>query len=381
MNKLRTILFVGILAALLIPLIEYEFQIVKTGPVIDLVGAIIPAKDTVLAIDSWMSGKFQAKKEEYLNENFGFRTIGVRINNQIAYSLFNKTKANSVEVGKNNFLFEKKYIEAALGVDFIGDSAISERLRKLKFIHDTLEKMGKQLILVYAAGKGSFYAEYYPEKYKGIRKSRTNYEAFIKRTKEMKINHIDFHKYFNDNKTKSPYPLYPQHGIHWSIYGACVAADSIIKFVEKNRNIDMPEFYWKEVMVETAKDMDYDIGAGMNLLIQFKRGKMGYPLIILGNEKNKNKPSLLIVSDSFYFALLQQDFDKCFSNHQFWYYNERVFSEEISDKVYQETSKMDLTKEINDHEIFIIMASEHNLPKLGWGYIERMYDHFTKGKN
>ena len=381
MNKLRNILFIGILLVLLTPMIEYKFQLVKTGPVIDLIGAIVPAQDTVLTMNGWLSGNFQNKKEKYLNENFGFRTLGVRINNQIAFSLFSKTKAHGVEVGRNDYLYEKEYIEAYLGQNFVGDSPINERLRKLKFLQDTLAKLGKSIILVYAAGKGSYYPEFFPEKYDGIKKGRTNYETYIKKTKELGINHIDFHKYFNDNKTTSPYPLYPQHGIHWSTYGGCLAGDSIIKFIEKKRNIDIPEFYWKEVKVETERDMDYDVGAGMNLLIQFKRGPMGYPVIILGSDKDKKKPSLLIVSDSFYFALLQKGFKKCFSNHQFWYYNERVYSEEVRDEEYKETAKMDLNKEINNHEVFIIMASEHNLPKLGWGYIERMYNHFTQEKN
>jgi len=177
MIKLRNILFIGILLVLLTPMIEYEFQLVKTGPVIDLMGAIVPAEDTVLTTNGWLSGNFQNKKEKYHNENFGFRTLGVRINNQIAFSLFSKTKAHGVEVGRNDYLYEKEYIEAYLGQNFVGDSAINERLRKLKFLQDTLAKMGKTMILVYAAGKGSYYPEFFPEKYDGIKKGRTNYDS------------------------------------------------------------------------------------------------------------------------------------------------------------------------------------------------------------
>ena len=380
MSKLRNILFAGILMVLLIPMVEYEFQLVQTGPVIDLIGAIVPEEDTVLTYDGWLSGNFQNKKEKYLNENFGFRTIGVRINNQIAFSLFTKTKAHGVEVGRNNYLYEKEYIEAYLGENFVGDSAINEQLQKLKFVQDTLQKMGKSLVLIFAPGKASFYPEYFPEKYDTVKKGKTNYEVFTRRSFDIGIKFIDFNKYFIENRGESPYLLYPKYGIHWSLYGACLAADSLIKYFERERKIDIPELYWNEIKVEQARDMDYDLGGGLNLLIQFQRDQMGYPVTLVGTNKNKTKPRLLVVSDSFYYGLLQQKFAQCFSNEQFWYYNQEVLVE--GDKGnHRKTASMDLNNEITNHDVFILMSTERNLSNLGWGYIERMYDHFNpKGK-
>ena len=380
MKSLRYILFAGILLVMLIPMLEYNLQLTKPLSMVDLSGAIVSAEDTVFSIDGWLSGKFQNKNEKYLNEKFGFRTFCVRLNNEIAFDLFEKTKARGVEVGREKYLYEKEYIEAYLGKDFLGEDKINLQLQKLKFVQDTLHKVGKSLVLIFAPGKASFYPEYFPEKYDTVKKGKTNYEVFTRRSFDIGIKFIDFNKYFIENRGESPYLLYPKHGIHWSLYGACLAADSLIKYFERERKIDIPELYWNEIKVEQARDMDYDLGGGLNLLIQFQRDQMGYPVTLVGTNKNKTKPRLLVVSDSFYHGLLQQKFAQCFSNEQFWYYNQEVLVEGEKGN-HRKTASMDLNNEITNHDVFILMSTERNLSNLGWGYIERMYDYFNpKGK-
>jgi hypothetical protein len=369
MNKIRNILFVGILLALTTPMLQYTIGFIKTPP---LCGAFNAANDTILSIDGWLSGEFQNKKEKYLNENFGFRVFCVRINNQIDFSLFNKTNAFGVEVGKENFLFEKEYITAYLGNDLADTKEMHNKLLKLKFIQDTLRKKNKNLILIIAAGKASFFPEYFPEKYNASKKKQSNYNSIINTARKLKINHIDFNQYFIENKNKSKYPLYSKHGIHWSMYGSFLAADSIIKHIEKEQNIDLPDFYFKELQIKEEDGIDYDLGGGLNLLINLKRDSMAYPQAIVGSNKNKKQPGLIVVGDSYYFNLLQHRFDQCFSNHQFWYYNKNVM---MKDNKNESASKMDLTKTLDEHDIIIIMATERNLSDLGWGYIERMYEH------
>jgi hypothetical protein len=359
---------------------EYNLQLTKPLSMVDLSGAIVNAEDTVFSIEGWLSGKFQNKKEKYLNEKFGFRTFGVRLNNEIAFDLFEKTKAMGVEVGREKYLYEKEYIKAYLGKDYLGEDKINEQLQKLKFVQDTLQKMGKSMILIFAPGKASFYPEYFPEKYDTVKRGKTNYEVFTKRSNDLGIKFIDFNKYFIENKGKSQHRLYPKFGIHWSLYGACIAGDSLIKYIERDSKIDIPEWYWNEVKVEKARDMDYDLGGGLNLLIQFQRDQMGYPVTLIRTNEKKAKPGLLVVGDSFYFALLQQKFSQCFSNQQFWYYNEEVQWEDNKEPR-RKTAAMDLNKEIKNHDIFIIICTERNLSKLGWGYIDRMYNHFAKNGN
>lgn len=369
-TKIRGALFLIVLILLLIPLIQNKFNFVKQEV---LKGSVVQPEKKYFSIKDWMSGDYQLAEEKYLNETFGFRSSFIRINNQIAFSLFNKAKANGVIIGKNNYLYEEGYINAYYGTDFIGIDSITHRIERLKFIQDTLKKLNKTIIVVFAAGKGSFYPEYFPNVYVK-QKDKTNYEYYAKLAKKYGLNYIDFNKYFIENKNTSKYPLYPQYGIHWSNYGSCLAADSMIKYIEKIRNIDMPNLYWKDVEMADARETDYDIGNGMNLLFYLKSNKMAYPDIQIESDSGKIKPTALVIADSFYWGMYGTTFTKALSNNHFWFYNQQVYPEFYQNAL--ETSQVNLKDEILNHDIIIIMATDASLPRMGWGFIENAYDLF-----
>jgi hypothetical protein len=374
-NKIRGVLFLLILFLLIIPFIQNKFEFIKLLP---LNGAIAQPEKKYFSIKDWFSGEYQPQEEKYLNETFGFKNLFIRINNQIAFSLFDKAKANGVIIGKNNYLYEENYIKAYFGTDFIGVDSITKRMQHLKFIQDTLTKLNKTIVVVFAAGKGSYYPEYFPNKFI-TEKGRTNYEFHLQLAKEYGLNYIDFNKYFIENKNKSKYPLYPQYGIHWSYYGMCLAADSMIRYIEKIRNIDMPNLYWNDIVLADAKDTDYDVGEGMNLLFKLNSNKMAYPQVQVQSETGKTKPSVLVVADSYYWGMFNFGFTGAFSTNHFWYYNKQIYPEYYQNSL--ETSQVNLRDEIRNHDVIIIMATEATLPGFGWGFIEKTYDVFKGTKN
>jgi hypothetical protein len=368
--KIRGALLFLILVLLFIPLIQGKFNLIKLTP---LKGAISQPEKKYFSIAGWFSGIYQEQEEKYLNETFGFRSLFIRINNQLAFNLFNKAKANSVIVGKKNYLFEENYIKAYYGIDYIGYDSIAHRMQRLKYIQDTLTKLNKNIILVFAAGKGSFYHEYFPDSYKN-KNGITNYETHIEFAKKLGLNFIDFNRYFIDNKDKSKYPLYPQYGIHWSYYGMCLAADSIIRHIEKVRNIDMPNLFWNEIEFCEYKKGDYDIADGMNILFKLHSFKMAYPKIQFQSESGKTKPSVLVISDSFYWGLYDFGISNAFSTSHFWFYNKQIYPESFKSPL--ETNQVNLKEAIDQHDVIIILATEATLPGFGWGFIENTFNLF-----
>ena len=371
-GKIKEILLIFILLVLVFPAIQKMFNIIKVEW---LKGAIIKIDKKELTTYNWFSGEYQEQSEKYFNENFGFRNAFIRLNNEIGFDFFRKAKANGVIIGKNDYLFEENYIKAYYGTDFIGKDSIDNRMNQLKYVQDTLKKLNKNIILIFAAGKGSYYPEYIPDKFR-VKKRMTNYDYHLKLAKDFKINYIDFNDYFLKNKHKCKYPLYPQYGIHWSKYGMCLAADSIIRYIEKMRNIDMNNLYWKKVDIENPKDEDYDIANGMNLIFKLKSFKMGYPQIKFENVKSKVKPNLLVVSDSYYWGMFNFGISTVFNKSHFWYYNKEVYPETFSKPLF--TSDIDLKKEINDHDVIIIMSTQATMTDLGWGFIEKLYQTLKK---
>lgn len=368
MKMYHKILFVFILMVMLVPFIQGTFNIFKIR---GLKGDIELAPNAPFNLDAFTKVDFQQKKEKYFNDHFGFRNDAIRVRNQIYFSFFNKAKAKGVIIGKDYYLYEENYIKAYFGSDFVGEDSIKVRLQKLKFVQDALEKKGKTLLFIIAPGKGSYYPEFIPDEYFKQKKNTSNYEVYCKYLKELNIKNIDFNSYFIKQKNTSPYPLYPKYGIHWSHYGSCIAADSIIRYIEKSRNIDMSNLTWKKVQVENAHDIDVDIAKGMNLMYDTKFEKMAYPLLEENQDSTKTKPHLVLIGDSFHWPLIDVGILKSFANFNYWYYNKEVYHSKYENPTPIE--KIDFMKQINQNDVFVILSTDANLPNAGWGFIEQAY--------
>ena len=369
-TDIKKLLFFLMLMLLVMPWLQVKLNLFKVRP---LHGAITEPTKCNFALNDWFSGTYQEQNEKYLNEKFGFRNLFVRINNQVAFSLFHKAKANGVVIGKHNYLYEENYIKAYYGTDYLGHDSIEHRMQRVKFLQDTLSKLDKNLILVYAAGKGSFYPEYFPEEYK-TEKTTTNYETHVQLSEQLGISHIDFNDYFLKQKDTSRYPLYPQYGIHWSYYCAALAADSIIRYIENIRDIDMPNLYWDNFEMTQPYETDYDVADGMNILFKLRSFDMAYPHIVFQSDSAKTKPSVLVVSDSFFWGMFNFGIPKAFSNTHFWFYNKQIYPDSYESPL--ETSQINLMEQILNHDVIIIMATEATLPNFGWGFIENAYGLF-----
>ena len=373
-NKTLKIL-VGILATLFaLQILQYQFGFIKIRP---LDGYYIAAEKQEASWKGWFSGEYQEKTDQYLNEFFGFRSFFIRVNHQICYTFFNKAKTGFVKVGKENYLYDESYIKAYYGDNYIGRDSIAQRMYMLKSVQDTLSKMGKSIVWVLAAGKGSFYPEYIPDSYHKKRDT-TNTETYLHYAKELGINHIDFSTYFQSIKETSPYPLYPQFGIHWSYYSTCLAADSITCYLEQLRNIEMQHLYWEKIEVKRPNKMDRDISESMNLLFPPKSFDMGYPVVQYGTDEGKTKPSLIAITDSFYWSIYSLGWGNLFTNNQFWYYYREIRKADSPDLLTVE--QINLSEEIMNNDIFIILGTDANLPNLGWGFIEDAYKVLFQGE-
>lgn len=372
--KLKHTYFI-LLIILFLPYLQEKFMLFKLEP---LTGAINTPEQVQFRGKEWFDAIYQQKKDEENNQTFGFRSTFIRIHNQINFSLFKKVSANGVIVGLDNCLYEENYIRAWNGSDYIGDKKIDSLSSKLTYIDEELKKRGKQLLIILAPGKGTFYPEYIPVKYRRPKSEKTNYKEIVTNLHNKGINYIDFNQYFNNLKSKSPYILYPKHGIHWSNYGMCLAIDTILKRIEQIKGTKINKCYWDTIKYDKPRFSDNDIEKGLNLLFSFKNEKLAYPNIKYQKLPNVEKPSLLTIGDSFYWGLLNLHFQEPFSNSSFWYYNREAY--EAGNETVIDVAQIDLEKKINETDIIMIISTDANLPKIGWGFIDNLYN-LLAGRN
>lgn len=367
------VLFILIFLGLLLIYIQSKYKIVELEP---LAGAYQMTEPAKFSYEDWFSCDYQTQFEKHLSENFGFRNFFIRLYNQVSYDLFRIVKANEIIVGKEDYLFERNYIEAYCGKDFIGADSIRNNMERLKYLQEYFEKNNKTLLLIFEPGKASFYPEYIPDRYLEDLKPR-NYECFIETCNQIGIEHIDFNGYFTSLKKESKYMLYPKYGIHWSRYGMCLALDSIVHWLEMKRNVNLINPYWDSIKIEPPSHIDSDIAVAMNLLWKPRADPMGYPELTFKDQEVAVRPSVIVVGDSFYWDMLSFTPNIFSKNHHFWYYNTEVYPKS-SEKAIQ-VDKLDLAQEIRDHDIFIIMCTESNYSKLGWRFIENAYNLIKHG--
>ncbi len=364
-------LFVLMMILLFIPIIQ---QALRGKKVMPLKGAVVEVEKRPFVSSAWLDGDYQAHMENYINQEFGYRNYLLRLDNQLEYSLYGTTKANNVTIGKEGYIYEQNYIDAYTGKDFLGENPIIEKVSRLKSIQDTLQALGKDLVVILAAGKASYYPEYIPDKFGGAG-DRTNYHVFAEQLDSQGLNHIDFNSWFISCKGKEEYPYYPKTGIHWSRYAMSVVADSLVRYVEGLKGWDLADITIGDVeMSDRLKEGDTDLEDGMNLLFKIPNFTLAYPKTEINNQ-GKKKPKSIMIADSFYWGIYSLGMSsKVFDNGKFWYYYYEVYPEQFVEPT--SVLDIDIKQEILEKDIVILMATEGNLSKFPWGFEQDVYELF-----
>ena len=227
--------------------------------------------------------------------------------------------------------------------------------------------------MVFAPGKASFYPELLPNTYLSKKKDSTNYNVYAKTFQAKQVNFIDFNKWFFENKSNFKYSVYPKYGTHWNHYGMTLALDSIIKYIEHKRHIDIPDLNYDIVNYNSKlKGNDFDVGILMNLWSPIKQDINPYPFYKVAEGNHFTKPDALIVGDSYWWCVVGDDLPKkFFREDEYWFYNRDV--------VFQNNQQKDKVKEVNlstslaQRDVIILMATEATFYMFPYGFVDNAY--------
>lgn len=367
----KRFLLACILLVLFLPLIQEYTRMV---PEKMLKGAYLDHNKPKFSSKAWFSGDYQQQYEDWVRDDFGFRHSLVRLHNQVVYSLFRQAGGFGIVAGKDGCLYEENYIKAYEGWDYLGDTTIRTTLAKVKALQDTLAKKNVTLIVGLAPGKASYYSEYIPDWW-GPPKKNNNYRTFAKYLNQLNINHIDYNKWFLEMKPKTKYPLYSKIGIHWSRYGADLALDSLIKYIEHKRSIDMPSFIVKHTYLDDSLHYpDNDIGQTTNLIWPIKSPPMAYNDFGWEDTTGRTRPRMLAVGDSYFWQLYDKGISpESFSFIDFYYYNENVYFSD--DRTPVPVEEMNGPLDCEKTDVVFLLCTEANLASFGWGFVNEAYDY------
>jgi SGNH hydrolase-like domain, acetyltransferase AlgX len=371
--KTKRTLFYIIFILLLLPLGEKTLKFIKSGT---LKGNFRPAADIDFTLERWWTDSFQHQKERYINDAVGFREDLIRITNQIDYSLFDKCHADWTIKGKDGYLYQFPYVNAYFGTDFMGYEQILLRSRKMKAIQDTLTKLGKTFVLVYAPSKASFFPEHFPDNRVMPSIGPTNYEVYRRDCDSLGVHQVDMDAWFRSLKGKSAEPLFSKQGIHWTEYGACLGGDSLVKYIERVRNIHVAHPKWDKMeRTSNIRCGDDDIAAELNLIFPVAKETLSYPIIEDVKDTGKDKINAIYIGDSYAhkmieFGILYKMNGQC----EFWRYFDEMH--DINGHYFTYIKDYDWKKAIDRCNTVVIVYTLFNFWNLGNGFIEQAYNYY-----
>ena len=365
---MKRILYYLFILVLLFPVIDTSLSIASYEK---LNGSFLPVKKPVFLVEAWFNNSFQLGEEAYINDYISVKPLLTRINNQIDFSLFNKANNNEGVVGKDGYLYLESYIQNYTGGNYIGDEKIKLKSNLIKEFQDFFQSKNITLLTVFLPSKASFYSEYIPSHYKTMPKS--NYSEYINNFDSLKVNYIDLVKYFDEIKDTTSLPLFPKNGLHWTSYGMAIGVDTLIKAIEKYRNVDLPDFSIKMpiLMTKEQRPPDFDEELVMNLLFQLERGKMPYPEFKY-DTVNKTKPRTLVISDSYYWQVYSQLIPhNVFDWGGFWYYFNTARENKNGRETVTPVSEIDLSTKLLAQDVIVLFASQATLHRFPFGFCEK----------
>ena len=367
-NRVKHIIWIFLLIGLLLPLIQKIVPFYESKP---LNGSQEQHADADFTWNGFFDGSYQKKKEDHLIDSIGFKNEMVRINNQMAYSLFNIPRAKSIVLGEDEYFYEQTYIEEYNGLNFIGNDSIKYIVNRLSEFRDVIEEKGKELLFVIAPGKASFYPEYIPKPFSSQEGENTNYKSYSKYLSLMEINTIDFRSYFNSIKNVSKYPLVPQTGIHWSFYGQKIAIDSIISYIENKFNYDLPNTILDTLLIGPPEKNDIDLEKAFNLFFTIGELETAIPKFHFESKKGKDTVSCITISDSFYWQMFNKGMsNKCFTNGKFWYYNKRIYPDFYKNNL--RVNEVNVWEKIEDTDVVMFLLTEANFSKFPFDFFKEL---------
>ncbi|GAB4323601.1 MAG: hypothetical protein Kow00127_16300 [Bacteroidales bacterium] len=357
-----------------LPVLQREFRLF---PESSLEGDFSRPPRPLFSAEQWFSGEFQQKCEPWLGQESGFYPLLVRLNNQYNFSLFRHTDADGVVTGRNLMMYEYDYIRELTGRDYLGYRLIDRRMRRLRFLQNFLKQQyGIDLILIFEPGKASVYPDYLPPRYRKLLPAdSTNYDTYKMVADRYGVRYLDWDAWFRNLRYKSPFPVYPRYGTHWSTWGATLATDSLIRVVNQIRDLDIGRVVIDSVNQSTQPNTpDSDIGNTMNLLFRLPaKDTMGYPHFHFEKGPDAGKPNVLVVGDSYYWNIFNTRMPgEFFENETFWYFNHFVYPETYYDTTL--TDDLDLQKEIEKRDVIFLSVTRRFLYKFDWGFINRLWN-------
>jgi len=358
-------------------------------PEVVLGGVEVPAPSPPRTVTGWFGGKFQDRFEAAFVRKTGLRGFWIRTANQIRYSLFRQSTgahADDVVIGRDGWLFIRGYVRAADRAKVFEEAKLAEAARQVRAFQDEMDRRGRAFLFVIAPNKAEIYAEFVPPYLfaPGRESRRSGYQQLLPHLEREGVRLLDLHAWFAEHRDDGPHPLFSRGGIHWSHYGAAVAARRILDRIEPQMGgRTLAKFRVAGAVVDDRPaGLDADIVDLMN--IWNRRGLAGpqvHPVLEPEAPADALRPDILFVGDSFIFGLTPHlEAMDCYRRRDtFFYFNRRQTWPDGTDTPL-DRARLDWDRDVFDRDAVVIVYSAMSLPTVNRGFLTGALAHTARAR-
>ena len=394
-TALCVVLFVGFLAAIAVQT-AFRLLLPKLAlPEPHLHGVFKPIEAPRLSLKSWWDGQFQKQvqgteqKEGWIDRHVGFRSVWIKTDNQINFSLFREvpTTANPQQIilGKDNWLYEEDYVNNFLGLDVAPRKQLQQFAVDLKSLQDELKRRKIALVVVISPSKATYYPEYLPDWIVHQREIlhqrdpdwKSNYHVLRPLLDQQGVHCLDAVERFREEKEKQQkarqeYRLFTRGGTHWSHYGASLIAADILEQLRELTGKDLMQLRCRRVSVDhQTTGTDNDLGDVLNIWTPWvTKGPTTHPDLVATPGKWKD-PDVLWMGDSFSNTLTDlMDKHGVYGRRDTLFVFLRQITYPGGKTRLIEKANFDWEQELLTRDVVIIEINEAQLHKLAYGFVQ-----------
>ncbi len=233
-----------------------------------LAGVTTAEKEIPFDYKNFSTHRSQQRVETWLSSHLPLRSLFIRLNNQVYYSLFKKSYAENGQliVGKNKQLFVYSYIRA-----YCQPNSQEIMLRawadKLKMMNDFFRHQHKMFVYVMTPSKAEYQRQSIPDRYH----CQTNgiSPQVLRLAQLLDERHVPYingslllqkaHQYYS-------LALFPKGGIHWNKLGASITANAITNTLNQQAHVNLKALQFHYHISHEPKGSDSDVISLLNLL-------------------------------------------------------------------------------------------------------------------
>ena len=310
MKRIKTykILFIILMVVIFLPMVQNAFDIIEFR---ELWGGRSQAPKPEMTFNRLANGKYQMEIEKYLSETYGFREPTIRLYSQYLWSCFHKTFAEDVVEGKDGWFYFGKNVKEYYGIyqhkifknNDEAAAKYDKNIRILNKLRHVLKDYDVELLAYISPDKCKVFPDHVPDgEFDTTTIDATKY--FTERFDKLEFPYIEMSQLFKNYADTLFFPPMSPQGAHWNF--SCVyATDSLVRFMEAQRGIQMPHIEYGNEYLTTCRigdDKNRDLEADLNLMRpirydpKFDYKERDYDIVC---DSDCTKPIVLFIGNSF----------------------------------------------------------------------------------